>query len=39
MDPVGKKGGLYVAWSDQVQVKVIRKMDFYMEMQVVTGNA
>lgn len=40
MDLVGKKGRLYVAWSDQVQVKVIRKRDFFlMEMQVVTGNA
>lgn len=32
MDLVSKKGGLYVAWSDQVQVKVTRKRDFYMEM-------
>lgn len=38
MDSVGRKGGLYVAWSDQVKAKVMRKRDFYMEVQIVAND-
>lgn len=33
-DPVGKKGGLMVAWRNRVEVKQIRKSEFCIEMLV-----
>lgn len=37
-DPIGRKGGMFVAWSDQIQVKMVRSSDFYIEIQVATVN-
>lgn len=33
-DPVGRKGEMLVAWSEHVQIKMMRSNDFCVEMQV-----
>lgn len=34
VEPVGKKGGMFVAWSDSVQIKQIYKNNFCFELLV-----
>lgn len=34
VEPVGKRGGLLVAWSDRIQIQKIIKRDFCVEMLV-----
>lgn len=33
-DPIGRKGGILVAWSDKVKVTVVRRTDFCMELKI-----
>lgn len=35
-DPVGKNGGMFMFWSELVQVKIMESNDFSTEMQVTT---
>lgn len=37
-DLVGKKGGMLVPWSENVQIKVMRSTEFRMEVHVTTDN-
>lgn len=34
VEPVGRRGGMLVAWNKEVQLKSIRKTDFCYELQV-----
>lgn len=35
-DPVGKNGGMFMFWSELVQVNIMENNDFSIEMQVTT---
>lgn len=38
IDPIGRKRGMLAAWSEQIDVRIIGSSEFYLEMQVRTGN-
>lgn len=37
-DLVGRKGGMLVPWSENVQIKVMRSTEFCIEVHVTTDN-